>query len=86
VFPTKVRSQAVGIATLLNFGSNFIVSLNLPYAIEQIGIKSTYFGFASIGVLSVASIYFTVVDTKGKTLEEIEDAYTVTATKVEEDR
>ena len=86
VFPTKVRSQAVGIATLLNFGSNFIVSLNLPYAIEQIGIKSTYFGFASIGVLSVASIYFSVVETKGKTLEEIEDAYTVTATKVEEDR
>ena len=85
VFPTKVRSQAVGIATLLNFGSNFIVSLNLPYAIEQIGIKSTYFGFASIGVLSVASIYFSVVETKGKTLEEIEDAYTVTATKVEED-
>ena len=83
VFPTKVRSQAVGIATLLNFGSNFIVSLNLPYAIEQIGIKSTYFGFASIGVLSVASIYFSVVETKGKTLEEIEDAYTVTATKVD---
>jgi len=84
VFPTKVRSQAVGIATLLNFGSNFIVSLNLPYAIEQIGIKSTYFGFASIGVLSVASIYFSVVETKGKTLEEIEDAYTVTATKVDD--
>jgi hypothetical protein len=36
--------------------------------------------------LSVASIYFSVVETKGKTLEEIEDAYTVTATKVEEDR
>ncbi len=85
VFPTKVRSQAVGIATLLNFGSNFIVSLNLPYAIEQIGIKSTYFGFASIGILSVASIYFSVVETKGKTLEEIEDAYTITnETKIED--
>ena len=84
VFPTKVRSQAVGIATLLNFGSNFIVSLNLPYAIEQIGIKSTYFGFASIGILSVASIYVSVVETKGKTLEEIEDAYTITETKIDD--
>lgn len=85
VFPSKVRSQAVGIATLLNFGSNFVVSLNLPNAIDQVGIKSTYLGFASIGLLSLLSIYFSVVETKGKTLEEIEEAYTVTAFRKDEE-
>jgi MFS family permease len=72
VFPSKVRSAAVGLATLSNFGSNFLVSLFLPTVQETVGLRGTYLGFASVGVLALASIYFTVVETRGKTLEEIE--------------
>lgn len=32
VFPLAVRGQALAIATIINFGSNFGVSLVLPYA------------------------------------------------------
>jgi hypothetical protein len=39
---------------------------------ETVGLRGTYLGFASVGVLALASIYFTVVETRGKTLEEIE--------------
>lgn len=76
VFPAKVRSAAVGLATLSNFGSNFLVSLFLPTVEETIGLRGTYLGFASVGVLAVVSIYFTVVETRGKTLEEIEEMLT----------
>jgi len=72
VFPSKVRSTAVGLATLSNFGSNFLVSLFLPTVQETVGLRGTYLGFASVGVLALASIYFTVIETRGKTLEEIE--------------
>lgn len=72
VFPSKVRSTAVGLATLSNFGSNFLVSLFLPTVQETVGLRGTYLGFASVGVLALASIYFAVIETRGKTLEEIE--------------
>lgn len=39
---------------------------------ENAGIGATYFIFAGIGAASVATIYVTVPETKGKTLEEIE--------------
>ena len=36
------------------------------------GLSSTYFSFAVVGVLAVISMYLTVPETKGRTLEEIE--------------
>ena len=48
------------------------VSLVLPTLEDKAGLGATYLIFAGIGVASVASIYATVPETKGKTLEEIE--------------
>ncbi len=76
VFPSKVRSAAVGVATLSNFGSNFLVSLLLPTARETVGSRGTYLGFASVGVFALVSMYFTVIETRGKTLEDIETELT----------
>ena len=72
IFPQRVRSAAVGAATLTNFGSNFVVSLYLPTIIDTFGQAGTYYLFSSTGVVALLSIYLTVVETKGKTLEEIE--------------
>jgi len=76
VFPSKVRSAAVGVATLSNFGSNFLVSLLLPTARETVGSRGTYLAFASVGVFALVSMYFTVIETRGKTLEDIETELT----------
>ena len=76
VFPSKVRSAAVGLATLSNFGGNFLVSLLLPTARETVGSRGTYLGFASVGVFALVSMYFTVIETRGKTLEDIETELT----------
>jgi MFS family permease len=72
IFPLKVRSQAIAVATVTNFGSNFIVSLILPGIQDKFGLPATYQCFAAVGVIALVSIYFTVPETKGKTLEEIE--------------
>ncbi|GAX84592.1 hypothetical protein CEUSTIGMA_g12013.t1 [Chlamydomonas eustigma] len=72
IFPLEVRSQAIAVATVTNFGSNFMVSLILPGMQNSFGLSATYQCFAAVGVIALASIYFTVPETKGKTLEEIE--------------
>ncbi|CAG9460889.1 unnamed protein product [Pedinophyceae sp. YPF-701] len=73
VFPLAVRGQAIALATLINFGSNFLVSLVLPSMQEVLGQSLTYAAFGSVAVLAVASIYLSVPETKGKSLEEIEE-------------
>jgi MFS family permease len=76
IFPQRVRSAAVGAATLTNFGSNFLVSLYLPTIIEDFGRAGTYYLFSAMCIVALVSIYLTVVETKGKTLEEIEEQMT----------
>ena len=75
VFPQEVRSAAVGCATLTNFGTNFLVSLALPSIQSELGQANTYFLFAALGLVSIGSIYYTLPETKGKTLEEIQDEF-----------
>lgn len=75
VFPLAVRGQAIAVATFTNFGSNFLVSLALPSLQQGVGMPATYAVFAVVGVMAVALIYSTVPETKGKTLEEIEQMW-----------
>ena len=51
------------------------VSLLLPYLQDGLGPGYTYLLFAGVGVLAVGTIYLTVPETKGKTLEEIEASW-----------
>jgi SP family arabinose:H+ symporter-like MFS transporter len=67
-----VRGQAIALATLANFSSNFAVSLALPPLRAAAGPAATYFFFAAVGVLAVVVIDRAVPETKGKSLEEIE--------------
>lgn len=72
IFPLAVRGPALALATITNFGSNFIVSLVLPAVQQGFGLAGTYALFAGIGVVAVVSVAVTVPETKGKTLEEIQ--------------
>ena len=72
VFPLRVRSQAIAMATLTNFASNFVVSLVLPSLLEEFGPSAMYLVFASIGVVALVTINSIVPETKGRSLEEIE--------------
>jgi sugar porter (SP) family MFS transporter len=72
VFPLRVRGQAIALATLTNFASNFLVSLILPSLQEAYGPAAMYFVFAGIGVVALVTINNIVPETKGRSLEEIE--------------
>jgi len=72
VFPLRVRGQAIALATLTNFASNFLVSLVLPSLQDLYGPAAMYFVFAGIGVVALVTINNIVPETKGRSLEEIE--------------
>ena len=73
IFPLRIRSAAVSTGTLANFGSNLLVALLFESEREQLGEGLLFFQFA---VIAAAATVFTsqyVFETRGLSLEEIEE-------------
>ena len=54
--------------------SNFVIGLYFLSVVTKFGISSVYLGFATVCLLAVLYIAANVVETKGRSLEEIERA------------
>lgn len=72
IFPLKTRTQALSVAVICNFGSNLIVSATYLSLQNLITISGAYFLFGGVAFVSLLFVIFFVIETKGKTLEQIE--------------
>ena len=73
IFPNRLRSYAVAIATFALWGANFVVSLSFPYLLNN--LKVGLFICDLRRAMCVFCLFFVLKyleETKGKTLEEIE--------------
>jgi SP family myo-inositol transporter-like MFS transporter 13 len=72
LMPTRIRSNGMSIALLLNQGvATTIAAIFLP-TVGKYGYSTMFFGFAACTVLYFVTAAFFLPETKGKTLEEIE--------------
>lgn len=69
-----IRTYGMGINTFTIFGSGIIFVFATPFMLEALGWK-TYIMNASWNFALIAFIWFYWVETKGKTLEEIDAAF-----------
>ncbi|KAK7341223.1 hypothetical protein VNO80_24149 [Phaseolus coccineus] len=72
IFPLRLRGRGLGIAVLVNFGANALVTFAFSPLKELLGAGILFYIFCVIAVASLAFIYLVVPETKGLTLEEIE--------------
>ena len=76
IFPNDVRGMAMTVPVLIQWVANAFVVLLFPYAFHVIG-KSFTFGFLAVMCLCQGIFtWFSVPETKGKHLEEIESYWT----------
>jgi SP family sugar:H+ symporter-like MFS transporter len=73
VLPLSVRGTAMGLALFLHWGSNFAVSQTFPVMTDAWGAGPVFIGYAVIGVLAAVFVRALVPETKGRSLEEIEE-------------
>lgn len=73
IFPLNIRAAAVSVGTLANFGSNLLVTLLFETERTAVGESALFLQFAIIAGLSVAFEYFLVPETRGLSLEQIEE-------------
>lgn len=73
IYPVKVRGLAMGVCSIINWGTNLIVALTFLSLTKLLGTSGTFWLYAIIGIFAWIFFYKMVPETKGKTLEEIED-------------
>ncbi|GLT70226.1 hypothetical protein SLA2020_423200 [Shorea laevis] len=72
IFPLRLRGRGLGIAVLVNFGANALVTFAFSPLKAWLGAAILFYVFGAIAVVSLFFIFFVVPETKGLTLEEIE--------------
>lgn len=72
VFPLGIRSAAVSVGALVNFGSNVVVALLFDYERVRLGEAALFTQFAVVALLALWFEYRLVPETRGLSLEEIE--------------
>lgn len=72
ILPLQIRGLAMSICTVANFAFNFIVVLGFLPLIHSVGEAWTFWIFAGITVLCLLFTYYFVPETKGISLEKIE--------------
>jgi len=72
IFPNKIRAKAVALCMSVHWIVNFFVSLLFLRLLEQLGPQVLYTIFSSVCVIASIFVRRHVLETKGKTLQEIE--------------
>ncbi len=74
IFPNKIRSQAIAIAVAAQWAANFFISSTYPPMME-FSSGGTYLFYGVMSILSAIFVWKMVPETKGKTLEEMENIW-----------
>jgi len=72
IFPTRIRGRAMALATFVLWVASFAVSQTFPMLVDSIGTAWTFIVYAVSCLVTFLFAWLVVPETKGKTLEEIE--------------
>nr|Q01440.1 RecName: Full=Membrane transporter D1 [Leishmania donovani]AAA29230.1 D1 transporter [Leishmania donovani]prf//2120373A myo-inositol/H symporter [Leishmania donovani] len=75
IFPTHLRTSAASVATMANWGANVLVSQVFPILMGAIGVGGTFTIISGLMALGCIFVYFFAVETKGLTLEQIDNMF-----------
>ena len=72
IFPTRIRGQAMAIATVALWFADFVVSLSFPVIADKLHESFAFWLYAGMCVVDFIFMLFFLPETKGKSLEDIE--------------
>jgi MFS transporter, SP family, major inositol transporter len=79
IFPLKMRGFGIGVSVFCLWLANAFLGLYFPTIINGLGITGTFFGFAIVNALALLFVWRAVPETRGRTLEKLEEDVTTGA-------
>ncbi|MCW5517863.1 sugar porter family MFS transporter [Muriicola sp. Z0-33] len=73
VFPSKIKGIAISVVGFFNSLVSFSVTQIFPWELTNLGPTTTFALYALLSFLAILFVYKYVIETKGKTLEEVEE-------------
>ncbi len=74
IFPNRVRATSVSISVAALWVASFVLTYTFPLLNRSIGTSGTFLTYGTVCFLGAVFILLFVPETKGRSLEEIEDA------------
>ena len=75
IFPTDIRSLASGIVLVMSSTLSSIAGLLYPITLQWIGFHGTFWGYAAVALITNVYCYFTMLESKGKSLVKLEQYF-----------
>lgn len=73
IYPTSARSVGMSIGSLSHWSFNAIIAFTFLRMASGLGLAATFWVYAAVCVLGLVWGYYYIPETKGKSLEEIEE-------------
>ncbi len=73
LFPNKIRGLAISFVGLINLAISFLVQLLFPLELSMLGSTVTFLLYGIFAIIGFVFIWFKVPETKGKSLEQLEE-------------
>lgn len=78
IFPNRIRGAGASISTFTNWTMNAFSAFAFPWYVATFGLGAGFYTFAAICLIATFFFWKLVPETRGKTLEEIEQFWTPT--------
>lgn len=75
IFPARIRGRAMALSIMVMWIADTIVGQLTPVFLKEIGTAYTFWIFAICCLVAFITVYFLLPETKGKSLEDIENRY-----------
>ncbi|QCR30630.1 sugar porter family MFS transporter [Priestia megaterium] len=75
IFPLRLRGLGMGVTVFCLWGVNFLVGLTFPVLLANIGLATTFFVFVVLGIGAIIFVKKYLPETKGLTLEQLEQGF-----------
>ncbi|CAK0785259.1 hypothetical protein CVIRNUC_008465 [Coccomyxa viridis] len=72
ILPSNIKGPAAALCTSLNWASNLIVGLTFPAMLAGLHLGGAYLVYAVINAMAVVFVWFTMVETKQRSLAQIQ--------------
>ncbi|WP_245745714.1 sugar porter family MFS transporter [Nocardia altamirensis] len=74
LYPLSIRDRATSLHAVALWGSNLVLTLTALSTIDGLGLGPAFVMYAGFNLLSFVFVYFAVPETKGHSLEDIEQS------------